>query len=50
MVQVCRNSTRYADYDYGKLAICTVRTSLSLSHDASFQGRPIGFGVVVRDG
>lgn len=39
----------YSRLGWSKLPVCMAKTPLSLSHDASLKGRPIGFILPVRD-
>ena len=40
---------QFTKLGYGSFSVCMAKTHLSLSHDASLQGRPTGFRVPIRD-
>jgi formate--tetrahydrofolate ligase len=40
---------QFTEQGYGSFSVCMAKTHLSLSHDASLQGRPTGFRVPIRD-
>jgi len=44
-----RKLARYEALGYGALPVCMAKTHLSLTHDPSIKGRPIGWRLPVRD-
>jgi formate--tetrahydrofolate ligase len=47
--QAVKDLARMDELGFGTLPVCMAKTHLSLSHDASLQGRPTGFRVPIRD-